>query len=471
MIRISHGARLYALWELSRRAGVTFDWFDRWKITLGPDVLVIRLGQDSPGEIRFPFFFRAERTPRKIVHKEWSREVPNEIREQVPNFLVPFCHRESIPRQPLFLDENQHAFTCTEDLLASILLTLCRYEEIDPPERDVHGRFPASASIASRHGYVNRAIVDEYGQAFRQILEILMPRWRPAPRTLRVKLSHDIDLLGIPFSLKSALGHVCQRGAPLSCARDFLSLVSPLEPTYLYSVRTLCKLSSARGLRSALYWKDSALGKFDTGYDLRDPKIARVIDSALKQGVEMGVHPGYETFLARPKLREEVERRRKVLNHAKIGGRQHYLRWCPTTWEDWESCDLAYDSTVGFADQIGFRAGTCIPYVPWLWKLDRSADLLEIPLLVMDGTIVQEMKLRTDESLRAVRELLNRCASVGGVFTILWHNSSLLTPYAQYYLSILDILSGTQNYDWETDAETLGRETRQLRERCFTTAL
>ena len=60
MIRISYGARLYALWELSRRAGVTFDWFDRWKITLGPDVLAIRLGLDSPREIRFPFFFKSE---------------------------------------------------------------------------------------------------------------------------------------------------------------------------------------------------------------------------------------------------------------------------------------------------------------------------------------------------------------------------------------------------------------------------
>jgi hypothetical protein len=465
MMGISFGACLYALWELSRRAGVTFDFFDRWKISHQADTLVIHLGSDSLAEVRFPLFCDHEWEPTRVAEKGWTREVPQSILEQVPNFLVPFCRRESISQQPLFIQENQQVFTCTEDLLKSILLTLCRYEEIDSAERDIHGRFPASASIASRYGFLKRPIVDEYGLAFQQILEILIPGWRPAHRNLRVKLSHDIDLLGIPFSLKSAIGHVSKRGAPLSCVRDLLSIASTLDPTYLYSVRTLCNLSLARGLRSALYWTASAPGPFDTGYDLSNPKIARTIDWANAQGVEMGVHPGYETFLARPKLRAEVERCKKAVSREKIGGRQHYLRWCPATWEDWESCDLAYDSTVGFSEHIGFRAGTCIPYLPWLWNLDRSAELLEIPLLVMDGAVVDQLRLKPDESLRAVRELLNRCELVGGVFTLLWHNSGLTIPYAQHYLPILDVLSGKENYDWEMDAKQLRHEAHQLHER------
>lgn len=462
MTGISHGARLYALWELSRRSGVTFDFFERWKIALHEGTLVVRPRLDSPGEIRFPLSFNGKRQSARTVQKQWSHEGVCGIREQVPNFIVPFCQEDSVPQRPLFLQETQQVFICTEDLLASILFTLCRREEIDAPERDVHGRFPTAASVASRHNFLHRPIVDEYGLAFQQILKILIPAWRPAARTLRVKVSHDIDLLGIPFSLKSAIGHLLQRGSPQSCARDLVSLVSPLEPTYLSSVRTLCNLSSARGLRSALYWKASSRGQFDAGYDLGNPKIARVIDWAKKQGAEMGLHPGYEAYLARPKLKEEVERYRKTVKDEKIGGRQHYLRWCPATWEDWESCDLAYDSSVGFPDRIGFRAGTCIPYLPWLWESDRCAELLEIPLLVMDGAIIGDQGLKSDERLMGVFELLRRCASVGGVFTLLWHNSSLLKPYAQYYLPILDLLGGNENYDWETDAETLRQNARQL---------
>src|SRR5205807_6191871 len=103
------------------------------------------------------------------------------------------------------------------------------------------------------------------------------------------------------------------------------------------------------------------------------------IDWLQDQGVEMGVHPGYYTFLSPDQLLQEVQSVRTVLGKSPVGGRQHYLRWCPETWLHWERCGRAYDSTVGYADAIGFRAGTCIPYRPWLPALNREANLVEIP--------------------------------------------------------------------------------------------
>jgi hypothetical protein len=217
-----------------------------------------------------------------------------------------------------------------------------------------------------------------------------------------------------------------------------------------------------RGLRSALYWKSADPSVYDTGYDLRNPKVARVMDWARDQGMEMGVHPGYESFQSRSALKEEVRRCRAALGNEKLGGRQDFLRWCPETWADWESCGLAYDSTVGFADLVGFRCGTCIPFLPWLWELDRPADLMEIPLLVMDSTLVLYMKLNPEQSLKIARELLKRCSIVGGVFTLLWHNSSLFAPFAEHYLPILDSLIGVKDYAWKPEFEELRREYRQI---------
>ena len=137
-----------------------------------------------------------------------------------------------------------------------------------------------------------------------------------------------------------------------------------------------------------------------------------------------------------------------------MGGRQHYLRWCPETWLHWERCGLAYDSTVGYADAIGFRAGTCIPYRPWLPALNREANLLEIPLLVMDRTLLGYMGLTEQQSLAAVLELLSRCRVVGGVFTLLWHNGSLTEPrYCRLYQKLLDALGGCGKYDWRSERD------------------
>jgi hypothetical protein len=463
MATISNAARLYALRELSRRAGVTNADFQRWKIDVEANELTVQPQWDAPGWIRFPFD-AAETHTAEVVKKAWYREPLAELRELIPDFVVPFCRVDSIAQQPLFLEESPQRFLCTEDLLASTLLTLCRFEEVNASNLDKHGRFPASASIALRRGFLDRPIVDEYGLALEQILQAISPGRQPAPRSLRVKLSHDIDLIGIPFDLRSAVGHVMRRGSPLSSAKDFLSLVTPVEPAFLDLVRKICQLSIDRGLHSALYWKTSGVSEFDSGYDFADPRIVRVVDWARSQGIEMGVHPGYDTFRSPPHLEQEVQRCRDVLNSERIGGRQHYLRWCPETWADWERCGLAYDSTVGYADHVGFRAGTCIPYLPWLWKANRPADLLEIPLVVMDVTLAHNdyMRLDPEQSLSVVNRLMQSCAAVGGVFTLLWHNDRLMPPYGRYYSPILETLSGIPNYDWESDARKLRSEVGQL---------
>jgi hypothetical protein len=460
-MEISANARHYALRELSRRAGVSWESYQRWRIEQRAESLIVRPFPDASAEIHFPIVSNAELEKDKIARKTWAKEAVPEFRGHVPDFIVPFCQRDSVNGEALFVQQAANVFRCTEDILASLLITLCRREESDSQIRDTYQRFPASGSIAARHGFLSRPIVDEYGLAFRQVLQMLIPGWQPSPRKGAVKLSHDIDQVGIPFSLRSTLGHAAVRRAPVACARDFLSLASGVEPGYLHSVRRICRISSQYGLKSALYWKASAPGPFDTGYGIGHPKIARVLAWAKDEGIELGVHPGYETFQSREALREEVQRLREAIDTEALGGRQHYLRWCPETWADWESCGLAYDSSVGFADQGGFRCGTCWPYLPWLWREDRCADLLEIPLVVMDATLVSYMKLNPAQSVEFVQELWKKCELVGGVFTLLWHNTSPFAPYGEHYLRILSLLCGARNYEWENELEELRQEPRK----------
>lgn len=177
--------------------------------------------------------------------------------------------------------------------------------------------------------------------------------------------------------------------------------------------------------------------------------MRKVVEWLDDHGVETGVHPSYATYLSPELLLEEVQILQDVLGKKVLGGRQHYLRWSPETWRHWEMCGLAYDSTVGFADRIGFRAGTCLPYRPWLLRLDREANLTEIPLIVMDKTLMEYMGLRPQESLEKVIDCAARCRAVGGVFTLLWHNSSLdKSKYSTVYQTVLDQLTASEAFNW-----------------------
>lgn len=453
-IGITPAARRYALQELCRRAGLLGH---EWRVEHSADrrTLTLISNPAASAEIDFPAFDE-ELDPALCVQKSWPFDPPVSQAAVVPNFIIPYARTGSIPGQPLFLEISPHGFRCTEDLLASIVLVLSRFEEIHAQRHDEHGRSRAVDSLAVRDGYLQRPIVDEYALALQQLLQTLIPAWTPPPRALRVKLSHDIDEVGIPFTLRETAGHLLHR-APKLALHDLLSLATETRPGNLVQVVAICLEAKQRGLHSALYWKASAKTSFDSGYDLADSRVREVIEWARNHDLELGVHPGYQTFQSPPDLAAEVSRCRTVLGPGPIGGRQHYLRWSPETWQHWEQCGLAYDSTVGYADRVGFRAGTCWPYAPWLWNQDRPAHLLEIPLVVMDRTLAASvyMSMTPGESLAALRKLLRNCQAVGGVFTLLWHNSCLTHPWSAYYPQIFDELSGLTNYDWKPDFKNL----------------
>jgi hypothetical protein len=276
--------------------------------------------------------------------------------------------------------------------------------------------------------------------------------WTPLTPVMRLKLSHDIDLVGFPRSLRSTVGHVYPRRNPRAFFRDALSFIGKGAPAYLEAVVETARISRERGLDSAFYWKASARTPWDSGYDPRHPHVRRVIEGLREQTFELGAHPAYGTFDNFQQLQAEVERLRQVVGPGPIGGRQHFLRWRPSTWTLWERAGLSYDSSLGFADAMGFRAGTAVPYHPWLIDEDRESALLEIPLIVMDCTPVEYMRLGTADTLAAIAALARRCEAVGGVFTLLWHNSSVIEePYASLYPRILSLFPSTARYDWTED--------------------
>ena len=455
MLTITPEARVYALRELARRAGVEPSVVAKWRIEIEPGRTGLWLTHDKV--IYFPHAFAGfwrdvNRGDFRVEHASWCHSAAPHLSKQVPDFIVPFADREI--RGPLFRMVDEHQAQCSVDLLSSLWLTLSRFEETLPGERDAHGRFSSKQSLAFKGRFLDRPIVDEFGLALEQILVALIPSWEPCKRELRVKLSHDIDHVGIPLQLRSTAGHLLARRNLGAAFRDARSVFTGSFPAHLQCVAEIANIAQQHGLQSAVYWKNSRPGPFDSGYDLSHSKVRRAISQLRSAGVELGVHPSYETFLNPEQLAAEVESMCDILEERELGGRQHYLRWLPVTWQNWERCGLKYDSSVGFADQIGFRAGTCFPYRPWLLGLNREADLLEIPLLVMDGTLTVYMKLGREESLEAASACLERCRVVGGVFTFLWHNHALLdADLGWLYEQLLHRVSGLRTYDWKTEPE------------------
>lgn len=454
-------AVLYTIRELGRRAGASGPWIATWRVEIAADRVCVYPEPESDARIEFPFdrekpqrFEQLLELPAKRY--AWMQPPEASVRDLVPDFAVFFdtcIHKEETP---LFVLNSPGRITCAADLITSTLWTLGRAEEYGDAQRDEHGRFPSAASVLTRDGLLERPIIDEYGLALRQALQVLSPRRLLEKLEPRAKLSHDIDLIGIPRSLRTTVGHLYPRRRVDAFWADIRAACGQGPTAYLQAVADLARMSRERGLDSAFYWCGNTVETpWDTGYDVLAAPVRDSVQSLIDGGFEVGLHPAYGTFDNESLLGEEVRRMRSLIGDSAFGGRHHYLRWNPATWKAWERAGLAYDSTVGFADAVGFRTGTCHPYHPWILDEDRESSLLEIPLVVMDVSTIAYMQLSPEEALARIDAVAQRCKAVGGVFTLLWHNNNLIDrPYASLYERVLQALPAAGRYDWENATAT-----------------
>ncbi|MBD3266145.1 hypothetical protein GF373_05700 [bacterium] len=87
---------------------------------------------------------------------------------------------------------------------------------------------------------------------------------------------------------------------------------------------------------------------------------------------------------------------------------------------------------------------TCYPFRPFDIEQNREIDLIEIPLIVMEGTLKQYRGLTPEEGEKRILTLAKRCKRVNGVFTLLWHNTSIYgdwKPWFEMYCRVLPKLA------------------------------
>jgi hypothetical protein len=357
------------------------------------------------------------------------------------------------------ISQNGEALDVRVDVLGSAFFMLTRYEEVAVGARDAYGRFPASASVADREGFVGVAIVDAYVELLWSALRRLWPRLERRPRSFRLALTHDVDdplaSLGRtpPRLARQLAADALVRRDPALAARRVRSWAAlrrrdyRLDPYNTFDF--LMDVCERHGIAGAFYFlATEEASSRDGPYTLEHPWVRSLIATIHRRGHEIGYHAGFDTYRDVERTGEEFRRLRTAageigVDQSQWGGRQHYLRWeNPSTWENWDRAGLDYDSTVGFADRIGFRLGTCHEFPAFHLPERRALRLRERPLLVMDRTLFDYMGLSPQEAEDAVLEVARECRRANGTLTLLWHNSTLpKASLRRWYAALIDGLA------------------------------
>jgi hypothetical protein len=329
------------------------------------------------------------------------------------------------------------------DDLAEGFFHLARVEERGGP-RDEHDRFRGADSLDP---------LDPPLERLRHRLGVEPPRWRGAK--FAVALTHDVDTpwkwtrTGVLGAAARAKGHLLG-GRVRDALREGRGLAgAPLhrfrgtDPYWSFD-KILADERRCDAASTFFVMADHAHeldGPVPESYERLRP---RLVETVLGGGAEVGLHGSYSAADDGSRLASE-KAKLEALAGSIQGQRYHFLRLDPhRNLADLEAAGFDYDSTLGFSDAPGFRAGIAHPFHPWDFEREEPRSILELPLAAMDVTLSAEryLNLSAEQAGARLAVLLDWAAEHGGGFSVLWHSeqydSALLPGWDRLYRRFME---------------------------------
>lgn len=348
-----------------------------------------------------------------LFKKGIARQDLNEVNYQEHRLFFPTSEDSFLPFDP---------FACGFYLLT-------RYEEYLSGPKDEHERFPDSENILVSQGLNHTPIVDRMAYWIADKLSEEFQVFKVAQRTFRFLTTIDIDNAwayknkNIGIWMGAAFRTVlCGHWKELT---NRVAVLFGLEKdpydTYDFILETY------KGCTDQLQFF-ILLGDRNT-YDKNisyKNKVFRQLIVKLAALCKTGIHPSYASNTHPGMMKTETERLEEIIQKPVTQSRQHYLKLkFPETYQSLIKAGLTDDYTMGFAGQVGFRAGTCTAFPFFDLSANRSTELMIHPFHVMDVALKNYMSMSPDEAWRVILELMLEVKKVNGTFIGIWHNESL----------------------------------------------
>ena len=322
-----------------------------------------------------------------------------------------------------------------------------RKEEYSPRQLDQYGRF---IHAYSDHQEIHDPVVSRY------LVENGYRIEYPKGKQFAVCLTHDVDEIYPPCKHTILSLMTCIKNMDIKGLKNQTSWKHHgKEKSPYWNFKEIMNLEKKYGARSTFYFlaTDKDIRRFRYHIEDLNGELGKIID----RGWEVGLHGGYYTFNDMNEILMEKKRLEQVLGRKVIGYRNHYLRFkIPESWEYLEKAGFKYDSTLGYPDKIGFRNGMCHPFYPYNLCSDKEVRILEIPLIIMDGTLFDSVR-SFDEAWIVTKKIIDTVESCHGVLTVNWHSNSFNCPFKgswqKFYEMILQYCSNKNA--WMTTGEKM----------------
>ncbi len=315
------------------------------------------------------------------------------------------------------------------DVFAAIFYMVSRYEEYLPFISDKHSRFSAGDSLAFQKGFLDKPIVNIWAGLLKEKILQRYPDVVFRNSTFSFLNTIDVDMAfyykgkGLYRGIGGFLRDLIHKDFSSCIERIKVDFFGKHDPYNCFSY--IQESISKYDLNTLMFYlislssdRDKSISPYNTRFQF---SIKEMADCS-----EIGIHPSYYTYEEPERLSEQIKMLKDIIHKNITKSRFHYLRFrLPDSYINLVDNEITDDYSMGYHDNVGFRAGTCSSFQFYDLDKDCETKLRIHPFAFMDVALKNSLKLSTDEAQRKIAGLIDEVRKVDGEFVSIWHNESL----------------------------------------------
>jgi peptidoglycan/xylan/chitin deacetylase (PgdA/CDA1 family) len=312
--------------------------------------------------------------------------------------------------------DNSFYCSISEQVFSEFNRFLRCEDSLDPEQEPRANPLPV---LDERVAEIKREMIDFCVK--NQLPGIFKSLW-PGGKNLAISITHDID--------------ITRKYGLTALARDFLSAnFAALKDHYQKSVfrdnvywnfENLLNSYREKNITATFYFICKPWEKFHYRYNIKKSKYRQLFQAIFSDNHEIGLHTSRFAFDHPNRIRREKKKLEDVLGREIQGVRQHYLRLLfPEAWDYFETNNFLYDSSCGYNDSSGFRAGTSLPFQTFNFEKEQYRNLYEIPFSLMDYPWKEKRDNGSDmgDFFRKITEPIEKTS---GLLNLIWHPHNIV---------------------------------------------
>lgn len=273
--------------------------------------------------------------------------------------------------------QNDDSLFSEFDPFARIFYLVSRYEEYTPAPSvfDPHNRFPAAASLAKKMNFLRQPIVNQYVSVLKKRLISYYPNLKTTEPAYQFQPTFDIDQAwqvrhkGIVRNLGGGLRELLK--GDFQKLKNRLDILRGVKSDPFFTFPYIFELH--KNSTPVFFWLLGNYARFDKNTPTQNIDFQRLIKQVAEK-YAVGLHPSYASNDSIEVLNLEKKRLENILQATHtFKSRQHFLKLrFPETYRRLLEVGIQEDWSMGYADDIGFRAGIATPFYGLIWKMTRQ---------------------------------------------------------------------------------------------------